>query len=75
MMASQLLAMLSQNSLLESNRASGQGGAFSAVSSDGAFFSNVTFRDNSGMPETACPVRVLRPAAALVGRGSSSSSM
>ena len=38
-----------QNSLLENNRASGQGGAVNAVSSDGVFFSNVTFRGNSGL--------------------------
>ena len=45
------LAVLSsaQNSVLELNRASGQGGAFNAVSSDGTYFANVTFRQNSGM--------------------------
>ena len=37
-----------QNSVLEFNRASGQGGAFNAVSGDGTFFANVTFHQNSG---------------------------
>ena len=50
-----------QNSLLESNRASGQGGAFNAVSSDGVFFANVTFRDNSGLRMPQFPLAFAQP--------------
>ena len=37
-----------QDSILQGNTVTGQGGAFSVVSGQGTHFSNVTFEGNSG---------------------------